>query len=662
MKILLVEDDDTLITVLTRSLRMHNYVVDAVKDGEMGWSYGSTFEYDVIVLDIVLPRLDGISLCKRFRSEGFTTPILLLTAEDTSTTKVQGLDVGADDYVVKPFDQAELVARIRALLRRSSTNPFPLLTWGNLLLNPSTCEVSYDGHPLTLTTKEYEFLELLLRDSQHVFSTEEVLDRLWSSEEFPSEATVRSHIRRVRQKLTNAGAPQDFIATLHGRGYYLKAPEERAVFSETFSPSPASDASNPGHYSEAETSPTLALPTESKEQQYLAFLHETWGTTRPKSLEQIDQLIDLTTRLQSAPLTDAEHHQAQQIAHKLAGTLSIFGLEQAIHLARQLENWFASPEPPQPRQADLARTLVMALHQEVTDTTTISSIRRPGERAPYAFPVESPLLLLAGFETEAVQQLLTLAQNRGLRTAVASTPAEVTPWLSPEALPERVDQRPDGLLLCLPSGAGDTDQPGTPELWLSLLQDFAHHYPDLPIVVLGDRSPTGTPAQDQFATRLAVVRRGGHLFLPASTPPAQVISEILACTGRVEVPAKVMIVDDDRDWLQTLPTLLKPWGFKVTTLDDPKQFWLLLEAITPDVLVLDVNMPQINGFELCQVLRSAPQWRRLPVLFLSVLTDIKSQSQAFSAGADDYLCKPVMGIDLANRILTRLQRLRAWAS
>ena len=110
MKILLVEDDETLIAVLSKNLAAQHYVVDTVKDGEMGWNYGSTFEYDLIILDLMLPKLDGISLCKRFRTEGYTTPILLLTSEDTSMAKVQGLDAGADDYVVKPFDQAELIA------------------------------------------------------------------------------------------------------------------------------------------------------------------------------------------------------------------------------------------------------------------------------------------------------------------------------------------------------------------------------------------------------------------------------------------------------------------------------------------------------------------------------------------------------------------------
>ena len=121
-----------------------------------------------------------------------------------------------------------------------------------------------------------------------------------------------------------------------------------------------------------------------------------------------------------------------------------------------------------------------------------------------------------------------------------------------------------------------------------------------------------------------------------------------------------MIVDDDVDCLRSLPKLLKPWGFKVTTLADTQEFWTVLQSVLPDVLVLDINMPDINGFELCQSLRSNLDWQRLPILFLSVMTDVNTQNLAFSVGADDYLCKPIVGIDLASRIHNRLQRVKAY--
>lgn len=314
MKILLVEDDPALIATLTRSLSAHHYVVDVVQDGEQGWLYGSTFEYDLVILDIMLPKVDGLCLCHRFRAEGYIFPILLLTAQAGSTAKVRGLDAGADDYVVKPFDAAELTARIRALLRRGSANLTPLLTWGALQLNPGTCEVTYDSRPLNLTTKEYDLLELLLRQSHHVFSIDEILDRLWSSEAFPAESTVRSHLRRLRHKLVTAGAPPDLIGTLHGRGYYLKPP--------------------------VQAPPVAAISRADTQAQYLAFLNETWLTTKLRCLKQLTVLSQIVSQMVRAPVGAERGQQAQFMAHQLAGTLGTFGLLPEMQQARCLENFF----------------------------------------------------------------------------------------------------------------------------------------------------------------------------------------------------------------------------------------------------------------------------------------------------------------------------------
>jgi len=697
MKILFVEDDEVLIALLTRSLVAQRYAVDAVKDGEMGWSYGSTFEYDLIMLDLMLPKLDGISLCRRFRAEGYATPIIMLTAQDNSTAKVQGLDAGADDYVVKPFDQAELIARIRALLRRSSTHPFPLLTCGDLLLDPSTCEVSYNGHALILTTKEYELLELLLRDSQHVLSTDEILDRLWSSEKFPSEATVRSHIRRVRHKLVEVGAPSDFIATLHGRGYYLKAAgiksaaQDPAAAEGVLSSNPLSShlslsspaSSKSGLLSSAmdtlndfhdlqgnlqddlqgnlDRLPKLHLPISqppNSQQQYLTFLNETWTTTQPKSLAQITVLQQAITNLQMHRSLQ-QQTQAQQVAHKLAGTLGMFGLTQATHLLRQIELWLGSDELLQPKQAELMQALAIAIQQDVENTKTIQIAQIPGEM---------PLLLVISADAEFNQSLVSVAAKRSIRLKIApienvatetaligdgTTKSAATKSAAVDSIAEPMDQSPNVILLRLPSHLTGESDPLTRDLWKTL-QAWVSRYPALPTLMVGDRI--------ELSDRLKVVRWGGKLSIEPSAVPDQVISAAMRLLKGSELPARVMIVDQDQNWLRMLPTLLKPWGLKVTTLADPQQFLTVLQSVTPDLLILDVNMPQINGFELCQILRSDPDWQRLPVIFLSVLADAAIQNQAFTVGADDYLCKPIIGAELANRILHRLQRVRAWIS
>lgn len=222
MKILLVEDDVSLAEALMEALSDQRYVVDVVNDGEAGWVQTQAIDYDLILLDVMLPKLDGIRLCQRLRTHSYNSPILMMTARDTSADKVSGLDAGADDYVVKPIDLPELLARVRALLRRGTTSASPVLEWGGLKLDPSTYEVSYNDQQLHLTPKEYSLLELFLRSGRRVLSRSLLIEHIWSLEAPPSEDTVKAHIKSLRNKLKHVSAPNDLIETVHGLGYRLK--------------------------------------------------------------------------------------------------------------------------------------------------------------------------------------------------------------------------------------------------------------------------------------------------------------------------------------------------------------------------------------------------------------------------------------------------------
>ncbi|NJL42415.1 MAG: response regulator transcription factor, partial [Pseudanabaena sp. SU_2_4] len=144
MKVLLVDDDVNVASTLAEALADYNYMVTTAKDGQMGLELARNFDFDLILLDIGIPKIDGISLCRQLRDLGTKTPILLLTAKQSNTDKIIGLDAGADDYMVKPFDLPELMARVRALVRRSGSSSPAVLTWGELQFDPSTCEVTYD--------------------------------------------------------------------------------------------------------------------------------------------------------------------------------------------------------------------------------------------------------------------------------------------------------------------------------------------------------------------------------------------------------------------------------------------------------------------------------------------------------------------------------------
>lgn len=230
MKILLVEDDIDLATSLVKGLIGNRYQVDWASDGDVGLALAQVKTYDLILLDFYLPKLNGLELCQKIRkgSEQVTDgvlnqdiPILVLTGESATAQKILCLDAGADDHVVKPIDLDELLARIRALLRRGMGQRSPLLQWGELQLDPSNYEVTFRQQLVSLTAKEYTLLELFLRHPQQVFSSAHIIDRLWSGDDSRTDATVRVYIQALRQKLKHVGA-EDFIETKHGLGYRLK--------------------------------------------------------------------------------------------------------------------------------------------------------------------------------------------------------------------------------------------------------------------------------------------------------------------------------------------------------------------------------------------------------------------------------------------------------
>ena len=221
MRILIIEDDDRIAKPLAEDLKHQHHAVDIACDGIEGWEYAQAGNYDLILLDLMLPRLDGITLCKRLRASNYNAFILMLTARDTTQNKIIGLDAGADDYLVKPFDLEELAARIRALSRRSQEIRQLILMHGDLQLDPSNCHVTYGSKPLSLTHKEYMILECFLKNPTQVLTRSAILDKLWEFDKLSGEETVKTHMTNLRKKLRAVGSSEDFIETVYGIGYRL---------------------------------------------------------------------------------------------------------------------------------------------------------------------------------------------------------------------------------------------------------------------------------------------------------------------------------------------------------------------------------------------------------------------------------------------------------
>jgi DNA-binding response OmpR family regulator len=219
MRILVAEDDAALRSVLERGLRENGYVVDAVADGAVALRYLRAYEYDVAVLDWRMPERTGIEVVAEARSRGNRTPILMLTARDTPADRVAGLNEGADDYLVKPFDFAELVARVQALQRRPPLVIGPVLACGTLCFDPATREATVAGEPLALTAIESALLEHFLRRSPNVLTRQSIAVQVWDNEaEAVGSNTIDVHIGRLRAKLDGSSAR---IETVRGTGYRM---------------------------------------------------------------------------------------------------------------------------------------------------------------------------------------------------------------------------------------------------------------------------------------------------------------------------------------------------------------------------------------------------------------------------------------------------------
>jgi diguanylate cyclase (GGDEF)-like protein len=605
MRILIVEDNESIVKALTALLHYQSYAVEVATNGQAAWDLIQAFNYDLILLDIMLPGLDGISLCRQLRSHGFTVPILLLTGRDSGHDKAMGLDAGADDYVVKPFDAKELVARIRALLRRnSSTSASPVLEWGKLRLDPSNLEVCYEAQPIQLTPKEYALLELLMRYPKRVFSCDAILEHIWSFENTPTEEAVRTQIKGLRQKLKAVGAPTDLIETVYGIGYRLKS-------------LPLTSISN------------IALKEEKKQQ-----TSSTLAEAQHQWKERINQHVTVLEQAATANLQQTQSQELQTFAEREAQTLVAslchYGLNKSAQLARTIKHYLQLTHPSH-KEAKYLHKLVMALRKEIDSSSQglVSKLANSKDGRSK--------LLIVDCDCQLARELAIRSEAQGVLAEVATTLSEVRDKI--------VCVRPDAVLL-------DPIVGNTIEESFALLAELLLQTPPVPIIVFTRDS--------NFDTRLEVARLGGRTFLQKPMPAnevIQVITHILQPThpGSTSV---VMVVDSDPQSPTTLQTLLEPWGLKAIVENNPRQFWDTLETSVPDLLILNLDMPNLNGIELCQVVRNDVRWGGLPILFLANNIDATTIHQIFAAGADDFVSNPIVGPELVTRIVHRLERTK----
>ncbi|MDZ7956014.1 response regulator [Nostoc sp. DedQUE09] len=644
MRILLIEDEEILASVLLKSLIKQHYVVDVVQDGQMGWEYTQSTNYDLLLIDVGLPKLDGITLCQRLRSNGCFTPILLMTAKDGSRERIQGLDAGADDYLIKPLDLEELQARIRALIRRGDRPCTPILEVGSLRLDPSSCEVTYNNKLLELTAKEYSLLELFLRNPSRVFSRGDIIEHLWTFDDPPQEETVKSHIKYLRQKLKAAGAV-DWIENVYGLGYRLNP--GRVAEGQGGSTSTTLSDRRGAEGQRGSTSTTLSdrrgaeeLGEEEKsrisnrdvEQQFQQAMGGLWKQYQGLMVQRLTVLQELAAALSGKTLTRELRQSAEREAHKLAGVLGMFEQDNGTLLAREIEQILG-------KDGDLSvseKRQLLTLIEDLGNLINLMGEKVDNQTNTAIAPEISTRLILIDPNLQLGSQLQQLVECMGICWQQISNLEDAKNFLQTTS--------PDLVVL-------NIDDIGWRKESLALLSDLATRTPPVPVLVLA--------ATDELVERVTFAQYGARGFLVKPVTAAQVwdvSSQILQRTRSLRV--NILAVDDDPLILAALRPMLEPWGMRMTGLENPLRFWEVLQSTKPDLLILDVEMPHINGIELCRAVRTDPQWQELPIVFLTAHREMETVQQVFAVGADDYVIKPVVGAELLARITHRLERSR----
>ncbi|PMB46646.1 response regulator receiver protein [Fischerella thermalis CCMEE 5330] len=609
MKILLVEDDLSIGEFLSTTLTAYRYTVDLATDGQLGLELAIQGEYAVIVLDVMLPKLDGLSICRKLREQRCQTPILMLTAKDSDEDVVVGLDMGADDYVTKPCEPSQLIARIRALLRRQTTAmSSSILTWGKLCLDPNLIQVTYQQQLINLSPREYSLLELFLRYPQRIFSRSAIIDHLWSIDESPTDAAVTNLIKDLRRKLKTAGMMEELIETVYRLGYRLKV-------------APNGDIQEKQDQAEPKDEKQTDLKLEG-----LGLIQEVAQDFQASLAERIDVLEKAVRSLQIDNFDSAQREYVIDEAHRLAGGLGTFGYAKGSELARAIEHLLREKSEFGKQELNQFLQLLAQLQQEI-DQPPVSMISQPQTGI-------MPLILVIDDDHLFCESLRQAAPMRGLQIEIAdkSTPLH------------QIANNPPSVVLV-------SFDRNSMAARLTLLEKLKVHFPAIPVLILAE--------EDSLDTRITVARwgNGRYLLKPTTTDEIfEAIAKILPSTTIAN--AKVMIVDDDPVQLKALTALLQPWGVQVTCVRNPQQFWQVLISTEPDVLLLDLEMPTFNGFELCRVVRQDSRYVDLPIIVVTAHTDASSIGQVFAAGADEFIAKPIVGPELVTRVLSRIERTR----
>ncbi|MGC1217959.1 MAG: response regulator [Phormidesmis sp.] len=647
MRILLVDDDENLMESLAELLIQQRYAVDIAVDGSSAETYVDLFDYDLIVLDLMLPDGDGIQFARLFREEGYANPLMILTAKESTAEKVKALDAGADDYVVKPFNFDELCARIRALLRREHQGLPPILSWGPLRLDPSACETTYKNSSVRLTPKEFSMMELFLRHPHRVYSLGAIIDDLWSFEDPPGEDAVRTHIKGLRRKLRQAGAPKDLIKTVYGLGYRLNEntawSADSAAYTDVVQLEEVFSSERSLHEEQAVQEP-LVQKQPVQEQLYKKQLDK-----EHLDKEHLDK--EQQTQLGAAEMPRRHAPQPQAVdAHPSAGYSSGYlSGHSPGHFSNQITSQLATGAAAMTDQARLRRQLADAgrryLCSAIAQITTLEKVTQAlmqdllepalcQEGLVCAHQLSGSLGsfgFMAGSRTarqieDALRSLLLQPQLNASMTLSTQLTDQLAQWV--QTLRQSIEQAaasstPDVLIIVtedkqlskqlavsateycfqpqvvttlgeatvlLQSTACDallldarTDLTADLSTFIQALHEDNTRSIAVPVAVIG--------TQLDWPTRLLLSQQGVSIVSDRTAPPTQIMRAVAQIARAKKRPIKVAIALTDPHLLARLNTQLPSQGFQVIPFESAIALWQWFDSVCEpppvDILLLE---------------------------------------------------------------------------
>ncbi|EDX85057.1 GGDEF domain protein [Synechococcus sp. PCC 7335] len=590
---------------------MDHYQVDIASDEVSVLGLARRSNYDLVLLGLSLSELKSIDFCRRLRSQSRDILILLLSVEEAVAKKIIGVKGGADSYLTKPLDLDQLLIKVRSLLHHKQPHTSPLLAWSNVRLD----SVSYAASMSAKTTNTLERnLGVAPKPLDSKGSHTQSLD--------PLSATWNQHCLKY---LELAVSLNEVIPFLQAQDSTHLAKRHKAVDTKATDNDTKKNAvlrrSQAAAHTLKGTLGSFGLNQASQIASQIEIYLSMTSSLTTRQIEQLERLIDSLEHSLVRFEPDASISNSSFDSSSLESSTSAFA-----------DNLTPATFVTYPRLESNNASVTKSATGTVLDALYSPTL---GHQSGHQSSVVYDWLIIDS-DQHMTESLLHQASISGLYPQVAHSLTEARRRLA-QQLPNVVTFDPS----CAPSwGEG-----------IAFLAELTSEYPSLPILVISE--------QDSLTARVNVVRSGGCTFLHKPMDVAQILETVAyTVTKRASTDVRIVALDDNPETLLHLQSLLGPWGFQLTLLSEPTQLWQALEKTLPDLLILDLEMPQFNGLELCQVIRSDPRTAQIPILFLSAHTAPEIVREVFEAGADDYISKPVVDHELIGRILNRLERQR----